>query len=896
MEQHRVAEARLAGDGDVAELSDEYELIAELGRGGSAIVYQALDRALGRDVAIKVVHPRAAAPGDDPVARLAREARTVAQLQHPNIVTVFAVRRLHSGGLALVMQLVPGSTLKQVIQCESPLPPDRVERIVRDVASALSYAHARGVVHRDVKPENIFIEDATGRALLADFGIARSDEHESMTLTGTALGTPFYMSPEQVDGGTLDGRSDLYSLGLVAWEMLTGRRPWDGESLYNVIYKQKHEELPPIEALRSGVPPRLQYLIERMLQKRPAARWAGADGLLAQLGHAVLPSDYGKWQGTLSRRVERYRESERERARSAEAPRERTGGNAAATLRFDRRPRAAHADPSLAVRADAATTSIATRRANDGEAYIEAATRSLALHSEPIDAPLPVDEPEPVQYDDVAEPTWADGGSAAPVARRPLLLGAGALLALAVAAGVAFAGRPTLLADLGLARTASVPSVQAVAPTTDASPAHDRGSGEGAGDARAQRSTALAASFPIGPSRDVLSAGGAHACVITFGAVVHCWGDNVAGQLGDATNVGRSRPIRVIGDFAFAQVSAGGAHTCAVTTVGDAYCWGDDSRGQLGDGTTVRRTAPVRVAGSDRYRMVASGGAHSCALTSRSDVVCWGANDRAQLGDFSSAPLRTVPGPVRIGAGGPVTALAAGLAHSCALETDGRAHCWGANDAGQLGDGTRTERALPASVSGPLRFRSVAAGAQHSCGVTLQGQVACWGRNQELELGSRAAGARSPSPVLVPLPPGFTPVHVVAGVGSSCALGARGTSGAGAATVRGSWAPAPERLARCRAPAGAVARWPPWRWRARTAVPSPRPGSRSVGARIAAVRSATAPGSRDRSRHRFAWRRRSCPCLAARTDGDRLGSVDGGDPTERTEPHVPGRHVGLGNE
>jgi alpha-tubulin suppressor-like RCC1 family protein len=265
-----------------------------------------------------------------------------------------------------------------------------------------------------------------------------------------------------------------------------------------------------------------------------------------------------------------------------------------------------------------------------------------------------------------------------------------------------------------------------------------------------------------------------HACVITLGAVVHCWGDNVAGQLGDATNVGRSRPMRVIGDFAFAQVSAGGAHTCAVTTVGDAYCWGDDSRGQLGDGTTVRRTAPVRVAGSDRYRMVASGGAHSCALTSRSDVVCWGANDRAQLGDFSSAPLRTVPGPVRIGAGGPVTALTAGLAHSCALETDGRAHCWGANDAGQLGDGTRTERALPASVSGPLRFRSVAAGAQHSCGVTLQGQVACWGRNQELELGSRVAGARSPSPVLVPLPPGFTPVHVVAGVGSSCALGERG--------------------------------------------------------------------------------------------------------------------------
>ena len=261
---------------DLDELADDYALLGELGRGGSAVVYLARDRTLDREVAIKVVHPRPTSPDDDPVARLAREARTVAQLQHPHIVTVYAVRRLRSGGLALVLQYVPGTTLKTVIQRDGPLAPERCERILRDVAQALAYAHARGVIHRDVKPENIFLDGATGQALLADFGIARSDEHDSMTLTGMAIGTPFYMSPEQVEGAPLDGRSDLYSLGLVAWEMLTGRRPWDGESLYSVIYKQKHEELPPIEALRPGVPRRLQYLVERMLQKRPAARWAGA--------------------------------------------------------------------------------------------------------------------------------------------------------------------------------------------------------------------------------------------------------------------------------------------------------------------------------------------------------------------------------------------------------------------------------------------------------------------------------------------------------------------------------------------------------------------------------------------------------------------------------------------
>ena len=256
---------------ELAELADEYDFIEELGRGGSAIVYRARDRALDRDVAIKVVHPRATSPDDDPVARLAREARTVAQLHHPGIVSVYAVRRLRAGGLTLVMQFVPGATLKQSIQRGGPFSSARTEAILRDVAQALAYAHARQVVHRDVKPENIFLDAASGRALLADFGIARSAEADSLTM----IGTPFYMSPEQVDGVPVDGRSDVYSLGLVAWEMLTGLRPWDGESLYHVIYKQKHDELPPIEGLRRDVPRRLQYIVERMLQKQPAARWAG---------------------------------------------------------------------------------------------------------------------------------------------------------------------------------------------------------------------------------------------------------------------------------------------------------------------------------------------------------------------------------------------------------------------------------------------------------------------------------------------------------------------------------------------------------------------------------------------------------------------------------------------
>lgn len=291
----------------IPSLGEEYTLLGELGRGGSAIVYWARDRALLRDVAIKVVRPRFAGSDDEAIARLEREARTVARLQHPNIVTVHAVRRLDDGGVALIMQLVPGRTLKQAIQEDGPFDAERAERVLRDVAEALAFAHAHGVVHRDVKPENVFLDSSTGRAMLSDFGIAHSKEYDvRLTMTGAAIGTPAYMAPEQIDGGPANARSDLYSLGLVAWEMLTGVRPWADEALYTVIYKQKHEDLPAIDALRPGqVPPRLQYIVERMLQKKPAARWAGADGLLVALTNWMLPGDWAQWEASHKRRRER---------------------------------------------------------------------------------------------------------------------------------------------------------------------------------------------------------------------------------------------------------------------------------------------------------------------------------------------------------------------------------------------------------------------------------------------------------------------------------------------------------------------------------------------------------------------------------------------------------------
>src|SRR6188474_1333467 len=183
----------------LAALEPEYWILGEIGRGGTAIVYLARDRATGDEVAIKLIRPKYI-EDEEAVARFAREARFVAQLNHPNVVGVHRVVDLGAAGIALVMAHIDGRTLKQVIKEDSPLTPDFVVNVLRQVAAALAAAHRMGIVHRDVKPENVFI-DSDGKALLADFGVARSMSGDTqLTMHGVAIGTPSYMAPEQIDG------------------------------------------------------------------------------------------------------------------------------------------------------------------------------------------------------------------------------------------------------------------------------------------------------------------------------------------------------------------------------------------------------------------------------------------------------------------------------------------------------------------------------------------------------------------------------------------------------------------------------------------------------------------------------------------------------------------------
>jgi serine/threonine protein kinase/uncharacterized protein YecT (DUF1311 family) len=274
---------------DLRALEREYELIRELGQGGMAAVYLARNRRTGRLVAIKAIRSRYLDDADA-VQRFAREARTVAGLDHPNIIRTEAIEQIDDRAVAIIMEHVPGGTVRDRLREHGSLGAEQAESILRDVANALGYAHRRGIVHRDVKPENVFLDERRGRALLSDFGIARQiDSDMGITLLGAALGTPQYMSPEQIDGQVVDGRSDIYSLGVLGWEVLTGRRPWAGESLYGIIYKQKHENLPRITSLRPRVPANLLFAIERALVKDRKLRWQTADEFLEQLTYNPPP-------------------------------------------------------------------------------------------------------------------------------------------------------------------------------------------------------------------------------------------------------------------------------------------------------------------------------------------------------------------------------------------------------------------------------------------------------------------------------------------------------------------------------------------------------------------------------------------------------------------------------
>ena len=279
-------------------LAGHYSIERELGRGGMGAVYLAREVQLDRPVAIKVLPP-ALATRDDLRARFVREARTAAQLSHPNIVPIFRVDEIHEYA-CIVMAYIEGETLTQRVRARGPLAPAEAVRVLREIAWALAYAHARGVVHRDIKPDNILLERGSGRALVTDFGIAHVQTASALTEVGQVLGTAHYMSPEQAAGEPLDGRSDLYALGVVAYFVLSGTLPFDGPTMQSVLAKHLTQQPPPLPRAAGGVPKALADVVERCLAKDREHRFPSGEELaealaLAQEQRREAPAPVRVW-------------------------------------------------------------------------------------------------------------------------------------------------------------------------------------------------------------------------------------------------------------------------------------------------------------------------------------------------------------------------------------------------------------------------------------------------------------------------------------------------------------------------------------------------------------------------------------------------------------------------
>jgi serine/threonine-protein kinase len=631
-----------------------HRVIGRLGSGGMGQAY--LAEALHGWVVVKVALP---GPDVEQVrARMRREAEAMSLVDSP-LVARLVSRDLGAERPWVAFQFIPGLTLAQRVQMFGPLPAAEQAGLGIDVARGLAAIHASGVVHRDLKPSNVVLTPDGAR--LIDFGAAEHGDATDLTTAGQLVGTLRWMAPEQFAPGSVGPATDIHAWGLLMLFAATGQAPVTADSTAATIQQVLHE--PPMVP-RDLLPADLADLIERAVAKDPARRPDAAD-LLSLLGRLPV---------------------------AAARP---DGGQSSAEAAPAGMPAQAGAHP------------------DQGRGHA-------------------VGSPRPTP----GRPRRGDGSSGSPGTEE--------------ASGRASRRRRVTWLAVGVGVAAALAAALVLVP------------GPSVGGADSRLPVQVAAE--TGSRLTRLSLGDTSGCVLDDADAVLCWGSNDHGQLGSpggdsATPRRIAEPEGAASAPRYARVAVGTSHACALDTEGRAYCWGANGSGQLGTGDTTDRDVPVPVSqegvlAGKRLVLIGAAAQHTCALDEQGMMFCWGSNADGQFGNGTTADsLR----PVAVDTTGVLRGqrldwFAVGERHTCARAVDGSAYCWGANDRGQLGNGSTRPALVPSSVllpvGAPFRFARISAGGSTSCGWSDLGRVVCWGAGESGQRGDGTTGdATRPVPV-----------------------------------------------------------------------------------------------------------------------------------------------------
>ena len=703
-----------------------YQVLEEIASGGQGTVYRAWDTDSGRVVALKVLHPHLSSDAGV-LERFRREAQLAAAVAHPNITTIYEVG--HAGNLFFIaMEFLPLS-IHNLIESQGSLPVERAADICYQAALALQAASSRGIIHRDIKPQNLLLAP-DGSVKVTDFGIARATALSTMTRTGALMGTPHYMSPEQSRGQRVDVRSDIYSLGVVLYQMLSGQLPFEASTPFEVMRQHIEDRPTPVRRLRSQVPAALERIVQRCLEKSPERRYRTPVDLAQALQEAV-PS-VGSTRGPQQQPVQPP--AQRPAQQPAQPPAQRPAQQPA-------RPPAQR---------PAAPRSSRPRSVRPGTTWMESWARSWQrAHRN--------------RY------TWI-------VAVLSL---AAALVAIAVNLGVMDPITNSLNRESAPQPAVAVvgaTEAQAVPPTPTTTPAPP-----------APTTQPVPMAVPIGlqlvvseGSFTTISSGWWHTCALRQDGTAVCWGLNDEGQ---ASPPDGER---------FKSITAGWRNTCGLNLEGIAVCWGSDPDGQapppserlVSIASGQRHTCGLRSDAAalcwglnefgqaspppgERLVSLSLGHDHTCGLREDGTVVCWGSDVAGQvsslpgerfifLGSSTGAltcGLRENRTAACWGADGDgrasppsverFTSISSGVEHTCAVRENGTAACWGSDSFGQ------------ASPPPDLEFTYISSGAEHTCGLRPDGSAVCWGYDEHGQASPpQAAVARAePAPTRAPSPP-----------------------------------------------------------------------------------------------------------------------------------------------